>query len=74
MCGIVWFKARISNHRPRTGSLASRAHKANRSNIIILLRGAQAIRLRVINEAQHPSAQKLTRPDGEIRVRTLKLL
>jgi hypothetical protein len=21
----------------------------------------------VINEAQHPSAQKLTRPDGEIR-------
>jgi hypothetical protein len=32
-----------------------------------LLQGAQGIRLRVINEAQHPVAQKLTRPDGEIR-------
>jgi hypothetical protein len=33
-----------------------------------LLQGAQGIRLRVINEAQHPVAQKLTRPDGEIRL------
>jgi hypothetical protein len=32
----------------------------------MLLQGAQGIRLRVINEAQHPLAQKLTRPDGEI--------
>src|SRR6266576_6659739 len=65
----VWDRLVQSTHKqpPGTGSLASRAHKANRSNIIIFLRGAQAIRLRVINEAQHPSAQKLTRPDGEIR-------
>jgi hypothetical protein len=36
-----------------------------------LLQGAQGIRLRVINEAQHPVAQKLTRPDGEIMARAL---
>ena len=40
-CGIVGFKARISNDWPLTGSLASKAHKPNRSNIIIFLRGAQ---------------------------------
>jgi hypothetical protein len=53
-CEIVWFKARISNDWARTGWLTSKAHKPNRSNIIIFPRGAQEIRLRAVNKAQHP--------------------
>ena len=56
-------KQRLAAH----GIACIKGTQPNRSNIIIVLRGAQGIRLRVTDEAENASVQKLTRPDGEIR-------